>query len=469
LPDTTKSVPETAAQPQPTLVGAGRPTWVLVLVLAWPVLVQQSLAFLVNLSDRFLAGWFSREVTFQAAQTTAAYLAWGITNYMVFVTVGSTALVARFVGAGDRAAAVRATHQALLLAVAFGLLGTVAGLAGVEPLVWVLQLRGATALFAAAYLRPLFWLLVFQTVESAGIYCLVGAGDTRTGLYVMSGVTLVNLPLAWLFYHGLGPIAAQGFPGIALGTAYSHALGGLAVLAVLARGRAGLRLHPQLFWPDRDLLWRLLRIGIPAGLDALSVVLGHLWFLSIINRLGDEASSAHGIALQWEGLGYLSGGAFGTAAMTLVGQNLGARRPAEAAHSGWTAFRLGCGVMCTMGLIFFVLAPQMFQLFCPQEEKQGVIAVGVPVLRLVAFAMPALASSIIFTQALRGAGDTRMPLLFTWIGFLLVRIPLAYLLTSDLVGLGLLGAWLAMFADLLVRGGFFMARFASGRWQRIQV
>jgi Na+-driven multidrug efflux pump len=213
----------------------------------------------------------------------------------------------------------------------------------------------------------------------------------------------------------------------------------------------------------------LLRVGVPAGLDSLSLVLGQLWFLSIINRLGDEASSAHGIALQWESLGYLSGSAFGTAAMTLVGQNLGARRPDEAARSGWTAFRLGCGVMSTMGLIFFVLAPEMFLLFCPQEEKRGVIAVGVPVLRLVAFAMPALASSIIFTQALRGAGDTRMPLLFTWIGFLLVRIPLAYLLTSDLVGLGLLGAWLAMFADLLVRGGFFMARFAGGRWQRIKV
>jgi putative MATE family efflux protein len=433
------------------------------------VLVQQSLAFLVNLSDRFLAGRFSPEVAFQAAQTTAAYMAWGITNYTVFVTAGSTALVARFVGAGDRVAAVRATHQALLLAVALGLLGTAVGLAGAESLVWLLQLRGPTAAFAVAYLRPLFLLLIFQMIELAGIYCLVGAGDTRTGLYVMSGVTLVNIPLAWLFYHGLGPIAARGFPGIALGTAISHVLGALAVLAVLACGRAGLRLRLPLFWPDRDLLRRLLRVGVPAGLDAVSLVLGQLWFLSIINRLGDEASSAHGIALQWESLGYLSGGAFGTAAMTLVGQNLGARRPDEAARSGWTAFRLGCGVMSTMGLVFFVLAPQMFQLFCPQEEKQGVIAVGVPVLRLVAFAMPALASSIIFTQALRGAGDTRMPLLFTWIGFLLVRIPLAYLLTSDLVGLGLLGAWLAMFADLLVRGGFFMARFASGRWQRVRV
>jgi Na+-driven multidrug efflux pump len=133
-----------------------------------------------------------------------------------------------------------------------------------------------------------------------------------------------------------------------------------------------------------------------------------------------------------------------------------------------------------MGAIFFTFAPQMFAVFCPRPDQQEVVAVGVPVLRLIAFAMPALAGTIIFTAALRGAGDTRVPVLFTWIGFLLVRIPLAYLLTRETLSLGtlgtipgydlgLLGAWVAMLADLLVRGLFFVARFASGRWQYARV
>jgi Na+-driven multidrug efflux pump len=296
----------------------------------------------------------------------------------------------------------------------------------------------------------------------------------------MLGVALVNLPLAWGFCLGWGPLPALGFVGIAGGTAVSHVRGGLAVLTVLARGRFGLRLKPRLLWPDGGLLRRLLRISVPAGLDSLSVALGQLWFLSIINRLGDVASSAHGIALGWEALGYLSGAAFGTAAMTLVGQNLGARRPDRAAHSGWVAFGMGCGLMCAMGAVFFVLAPPMFELYCPNPEQRPVIAAGVPVLRLVAFAMPALACCIVFTYALRGAGDTRVPVLFTWVGFLLVRIPLAHLFALDRVDLGVLGtwpglgwglfgAWLAMFADLLVRGGFFLHRFASGRWQTVRV
>ncbi len=329
-------------------------------------------------------------------------------------------------------------------------------------------------------MQPLFVFLIFQMIEAAGIACLIGAGDTRTGMWVMLGVATVNLPLAWGFAQGWWPLPGLGLMGITLGTALSHLLGALVVLAVLARGRFGLQLQIRLFAPNWDLIKRLLRVSIPAGLDSMSVVAGQFWFFSIVTGLGLEATSAHGIALGWEALGFLSGAAFGTAAMTLVGQNLGAGKPRQATHSGWVAFGLGCAFMSFMGAIFYLLADPMFRFYCPKEEK--VIMEGVPVLRLVAFAMPSLASSIIFTQALRGAGDTRVPLLFTWIGFFVVRIPLAYFLALPEVDipwfgidsiqgcdLGLYGAWLAMVADLVVRGIFFLLRFARGGWQRIRV
>jgi putative MATE family efflux protein len=299
-------------------------------------------------------------------------------------------------------------------------------------------------------------------------------------MWVMTCVAVVNILLAWAFGWGFGPVPALGFVGIAVGTALSHTLGAIAVLVVLARGRYGLKLHSALFRPQLDLIRRLLWVSVPAGFDGLSLVAGQFWFVSIVNALGDETSSAHGIALRWESLGYLSGAAFGTAATTLVGQNLGAGRPDRARKSGWLAFGLGCSVMSLMGLIFFVFAIPMFRLFCPRAEQARIIELGVPVLRLVAFGMPALASTIVFSYALRGAGDTRVPVLFTLTGFFLVRIPLAYLLTNESVplgpfgtlpglGLGLNGAWLAMLADLLVRGAFFVLRFVHGSWQRQKV
>jgi len=166
--------------------------------------------------------------------------------------------------------------------------------------------------------------------------------------------------------------------------------------------------------------------------------------------------------------------------MTLVGQNLGAGRPRMATRSGWIAFALGGSMMTCMGSVFFAFAPQMFRLFCPGPEQQPIVAAGVPVLRLEAFAEPALASLMIFLTALRGAGDTRVPMLFNCIGVLGVRVPLAYLFTRDWLdlgplgtipawNLGLFGAWLAMFADIYVRGGFFLIRFASGRWKSVRV
>lgn len=487
--------PPDANPPAPHVFRLPPPTWHLVLWLAIPVLAQQGLVFIVHQSDRYLAGQLraedeivdqaasnegeaeTQQAAFQAAQTTAHYLAWFIQSYTILVTVGSTALVARFVGAGDQRMAVHVTHQSILLAIFLGGLASFFGLlGGLDVIVELMQLRGQAARLALAYLQPLFVLLVFQVIELGGIACLVGAGDTRTGLWVMMGVAIVNIPLAWSFCMGWGPAPRLGFVGIALGTALAHTMGAVVVLTVLIRGRYGLKFAWREMRPRFDLLRRMLRVSIPAGLDSLSVVVGQFWFLALVNQLGNVASSAHGIAIGWEGLGYLSGAAFGTAAMTLVGQNLGAGRPDQASRGGWMAFVLGAGVMTCMGVIFFALAPAMFRLFNPHPEQAPIIELGVPLLRLVAFAMPALACTIIFTSALRGAGDTRVPVLFTWIGFFAIRIPLTYLLAFPGIELGALGyvqgldwglygAWLAMFADLILRGVFFLGRFARGRWQ----
>jgi len=122
----------------------------------------------------------------------------------------------------------------------------------------------------------------------------------------------------------------------------------------------------------------------------------------------------------------------------------------------------------------------MFLFYCPKPEQAPVVAAGVPVLRLVAFAMPALAACHVFSSGLRGAGDTRWPLVFTTVGFFAVRLPLTFLLCEPSVilpgggvlpglGLGLYGCWLAMQADLWFRGALFLWRFTTGDWQQTRV
>ena len=474
-----------AATAPAALAGARRPVAAVVLALALPALAQQYLHLVVRLSDQFLADNFhlpdpAARGAYLSALTTAGYLYWFVSSYTVLVAVGSTALVARFVGGGDWEGAKRATGQSVVLAVGFGLFGTVAAFLGLPSLVAALRLSGDAAALCVEYLTPLTALLAFQITEAACVACLAGAGDTRTGLKVLGGVAFLNVPLAWGLCFGVGPVPGLGFVGIALGTGLSHVVGCVTVVILLARGRSGLELRAADLVPERGLMTRLLRVSVPAAVDSLSVAFCQLWFLSIVNRLGNVAAAAHGVALQWEALGYLAGAAFGTAAMTLVGQNLGARTPHRAAAAGWTAFGMACAAMTVMGILFFLLARPMFRLFCHEPHLDPVVDAGVPVLKLIAFAMPALASQIVFTSALRGAGDARVPVLFSWIGFLGVRLPLAYVLTAPAVdlgplgtipgaGWGLFGAWVAMVADIWVRGAFFAARFAGGRWKTVEV
>ncbi len=446
--------------PPPSLASSSK--WRRVLGLALPVLAQQFLLLVIQLYDQYLAAFFTP--AHAAALNTANYLYWAVSNYTVVVSVGATAIVARFVGANDYPMANRAAGQALVLAVVCGVAAGVAGVVGLDPFIHLLGLKDESARYAIEYLLPLALLLPFYLIEVGGIACLVGAGDTRTGLATLLCVVVVNVPLAWFLSQG-----SFGFVGIAWGTAVSHTLGSLLVLTVLFRGRFGLKLTLAHFVPDFSLLYRLLRVSVPAAVDSLSTAAGQLWFLRIVNALGDIASAAHGIAIRCEGLGYLSGAAFGVAAMSLVGQNLGAKQPGHAARDAWTALAGGAVVMALMGVVFYGFAPELLRLFSPEENRDALIAAGVPALRLVAFAMPAVACTIIITSSLRGAGDTRVPVLFTWAGFLCVRIPLAYYLTSQSVGLGLIGAWWAMFADLYVRAALLLVRFASGRWKTKRV
>ena len=459
--------------------------WRHALALAGPAVGLQGLNLLVSLTGRWLAGnaemaTAADQLALQGAQTTCFYLAWMIGSFGILASAGATALVARLVGAGDRDGANRAMHQAVLVALAVGVAGWLFGAFGVDGLLALLNLDGTAAVYAQQFLRAMLLLLPFQLLTTTLNASLAGAGDTRTPLKIAVGTTAANLPLAWVGFRGLGDWPGLGLAGIAWGAGISQAFGTVVLLVLLSRGRSGLRLELPLLAPDRGLLSRLLHISLPAAAESLSMVAGQMVFLSVVNRLGDAARGAHGIALGWESVSEMFGLAFGVAASVLVGQNLGAGRPDEARRGGLVAYACAGILMTLGGVAFFTFATPMFLFYCPKPEQAPVVAVGVPVLRLVAFAMPALAACHVFSSGLRGAGDTRWPLVFTTVGFFAVRLPLTFLLCESAVslpwsgvlpglGLGLYGCWLAMQADLWFRGALFLWRFTAGNWQRTQV
>jgi putative MATE family efflux protein len=244
-------------------------------------------------------------------------------------------------------------------------------------------------------------------------------------------------------------------------------VGGLVPTVRLIAGRAGLRLRLRSFRFDKEVTKRLLHVGIPGGTDILFIIICQLIFLSLVNKLGSAAAAAHGVAIRLESIGFLPGVGFQIAATTLCGQYLGMRDYRRATRTVLTACLAAGTFMFLAGACMFVGAYPLVDLFLGSNQV-GVAELAAPCLRIVSMAMLPLAILMVLTGALRGAGDTRWPLVFSIIGFAGVRMPLAILFTQTLEW-GVIGAWYAMAIDLTIRALLVTWRFLHGGWKRSRV
>ena len=354
------------------------------------------------------------------------------------------------------------------------------GLPAVAPFISMMGLSGTAAEAATQYLTIELCVLPAIMIERVGIACLRGAGDMVSGLVVMGLMNVINMVTSYALVVGLGPLPALGWTGIALGTAIGHVCGATIILTLLVCGRAGYHLRLRAMRPDLHTIRRILRIGVPGGIDTMLFTFCHMIFLRIILSLGDVAAAAHGVTIQVEAIGYMPGDAFGIAASTLVGQYLGARDPARAKRSAIMASAVAGAMMVAAGVVFFVWAVPLAGFFLGGPDS-NVVPVAAQLLRITAFVTLPFAVSIVLTGALRGAGDTRWPLAINIASVMLVRIPLAILLAWDSwtlplvgitipgAGLGVAGAWYAAVTDITLRAVLLMLRFRHDAWQRIDV
>ena len=431
--------------------------------LALPATGEQILSLLVGLVDTFLVGHLG----------AASLAAVGLSNQWVMLVMtffgavgtGTTALIARATGAGDETLAQRTLRQSLLLGLLLGFLASFLAYSLAGSAIALLGAKEDASGLAIVYLRTVALVLPLSGLMFIGNAAMRGAGDTRTPLKVMLAVNLINITVAWVLINGPLGLPRFGVLGSALGAVAGRLTGGVLVVFWLFQGRANLQLCLRGMRLDIPLIRRVLHVGLPTGIEQLLFRFALMTFVAIIASLGTAAYAAHQVAIDGESLSFMPGFGFGVAATTLVGQNLGARKPERARYSGYLAYGLGGGLMSIMGLVFFLFARQIVGFFTDDPQ---VIALGATPLRMVAIVQPFLAAAIIFAGALRGAGDTRYPMFVNGASAWCIRVPLAYLL-AHVLGLGLTGAWMAMIIDLTVRGTLEFVRFRGGRWTHIQV
>jgi putative MATE family efflux protein len=454
--------------------------------LTWPVMLEQLLGMLVALSDKWLTGNFLPGERYLAAMTLVAYVLGFIPSGFAAVAIGATAMVARFVGAGDEVTARRIANQAFVIGcILLAGMYFIAFAVG-DRLVVDLSPDAETAVLAKRYLGVFLFALPAIMISQVGIASLRGAGDTVTGLAAMGVANLVNIFGGYGLVRGFGPFPKLGWAGLPIAATAGYAAAGIIVFIRLLIGRYGLRIRLSLLRPDFDLIRRILRIGIPGGVDLLAASACQVWFLSIVTRLGSIDAAAFGVAIAIEALAYLPGTAFQVAATTLAGQYLGAGDVRRAVHSTWFA-ALACGGLMTLVAVGFYFGShwlaEQFVGGGQSAVKEAVADRAALVVRIVAFGQLPQAMIMVFSGALRGVGDTRWTMFTTFVGFLAVRLPMAYALAWSSIdvhvagwvlvipaaGLGLRGAWYAMVADMIARSLLLAARFVHGGWKRIQV
>lgn len=464
-------------QPMPTRREMTSRVW----DIAWPSVTELLLVSLCGIVDMIMVGHLD----------PLAIAAVGLTNQPKFLIIcffwalnaGTTALVARFRGAGDPGSANKVLRQSLMMTGLMTIVLTAVGLATAWPMLKFMGTSGGETVSAQTFKWGMDYLLIQQgglvfTVFSMSITAaLRGVGNTRASMVLNLVSNVVNVILNRCLIFGFWIFPQWGVAGASLATVMGQMVACGMGFFILFNGKQYIALRKgDSFKPDFPLIKRILNIGLPAMVEQGVMRIGMILYTKTVAGLGDIAFATHQVGFNILNFSFMNGQAFGIAATTLVGQSLGQAREDLAKAYARVSARLGRYVSIAIGLAFFFLGGPIVSLFIgtPNPGSTAAIAgpqmivLGVSLMRIMALMQPFQSSQLVIAGALRGAGDTRFTSVSTFVGVLIIRPIIAQGLVHAL-GWGLDGAWWALFLDQMVRFVLIEYRFRSGKWMRVKV
>ena len=432
-------------------------------LLAIPMMLEMSMEAIFALAD----------IIFVSRLGTDAVAAVGLTEALVTVLyavaiglgMGVTAMISRRIGAKDNDGAARVAGQAIwigaIVAAIIAFIGVnfaadLLGLMGASPGV-IETGQGYTTVILGGSASIIYLFLLNAAFR--------GAGDAPVALRSLALANLINIVLDPCLLFGLGPFPELGVTGAAIATTIGRGIGVLYLLYYLfaAKGRLPFRLrHAALDW---SLIRRLINISSGGVGQFLIATASWILIMRIVALYGSAPVAAYTIALRLMEFALLPAWGLGNAAATLVGQNLGARKPDRAAESVWQAARYNATFLLVIGLLLIAFAPLIVGLFSTDPE---IIRYGSDCLRIMGLGYPMYAVGMIIIQALNGAGDTLTPSILNFICFWLVQIPLAYVLAT-VVDLGPHGVFWSIVISESMLSVIGVLVFRRGRWKLQQV
>ena len=433
--------------------------------IAWPSVVELTLTQLASMVDLMMVGGLGAwAITSVGLTVQPKFL---LMVVFMALNVGTTAMVARYKGAGNPEKANLILRQALMLTLIFSVITSILGYVSAEKLIHFMgaaeekTLQGGTT-----YLKIQMIGFTFMSLTSTITAALRGVGNSRTALIYNMTSNIVNVFLNYLLIEGHFGFPRWEVAGASLATIIGQFIAFVFALIYIMKGDHYLHLHlKDGFKPEPHSLKQIITIGVPAMMEQLLMRAGVIIYSKTIAGLGTVPYAVHQICMNIQAMSFMNGQGFAVSATSLTGQSLGKNRPDMAHAYVHRTRRLGMLVSIILGAIFVFWGGNIVSLY---NDSPDIVSQGARIMMFVGFTQPLQSSQFILSGSLRGAGDTRAIAIITFVTVLLIR-PLLAIYLINVWRMGLEGAWFAFIVDQIIRSALVLIRYNSGKWKSIKV
>jgi putative MATE family efflux protein len=434
-----------------------------IFTLSWPAVVEHLFFTVTAFVDMVMVSRLGTD--------SIAAVGLASTLFFIFISVfgfplriAAQALTSRFAGEGSPKKIKISGGNVLFVSLILGIAISLFGIFGSNVLMSLMGTSETVYNLGRKYLTIVLGCSVFAFVYFSSTGIIRGMGDTRTPMFLMGLGNVFNIVFNYFLIFGIGIFPRLEVVGAAIATGGAYILGGILILLLVhLRERIPVDIA-DIRRIDPKAIQNIWKIASPAMLEFGIRRTSLVFFMKMVAYLGTAALAAHQLALRIESFSFMIGIGFGIASNTLVGQSLGAKRVDLADES---IKKISYYAIAVMSLIafFFVLKPEIvFSIFKPEFEVKIFAMIAIIV---AAFEQIPLAFLIVIAGGLNGAGDTKTPMIISFIGSIPVRLSLAYWFAFKL-GYGFAGIWLAAVCDWVVEGILAVGAFYMGKWREIK-
>lgn len=427
----------------------------LIFKFAMPMVLGNVFQQLYNVIDSVVVGnYIGKEAL--AAVGASFPIIFSLISLIIGIATGSTIIIAQYFG-GKNIEKVKKTIDTLFIFLFFAsILMSAIGIYFAEDIFRFIKLPeeaipGAT-LYLQIYLSGLVVFFGFNGISAV----LRGLGDSKTPLVFLVLATIMNIILDLLFVI----VFEWGISGVAFATLISQSCAFIGGVYYLNRNHDIINLS----WKrrlkfDREIFKKSVRIGLPIGLQQVFVALGMMAMYWLVNPFGTNTAAAYSVVFRIDAFASMPAMNFAAALSTFVGQNLGAGKPERIKRGMIATFGMTSIIAITMSLIAIIFSRPLMSMFTSDIE---VIEIGVQYLQIVSVFYIAFTTMFTIGAVMRGAGDTLIPMIITFIALWVVRIPLCYFLSLKM---GAVGIWWGIPIAWIFGMTFSYFYYLTGRWK----